>query len=512
MTLLRASTTVGALATVSRVFGYARDILIATVLGAGPVADAFFVAFRLPNLFHRLFAAGPFGSVFVPMLAGRMGQGGQAAGSVFAGEVLAVVVVVSVLFTSALQLAMPWLMFVIAPGFAEDPQRFDLAVTLARIMLFYFLFVLLVLYLGGVLNVLGRFAAAAAMPILLNLFLIASVFVLAPRLETPAHGLAWGLAAAGVAQFMCLWVACRRAGFPLSLPRPRLTPGVRRLLRATAPAAIGTGAMQINLLVDTAIASLLASGSISYLYYAGRVAWLPSGVVSVAVGTALLPLLSRQFGTGDGKGGVESMNRALEVVLLLTLPGAVVLLLISEPIVATLFERGSFTADATGFTAGALLAFAFGLPAFAAGRILGIGFFARGDTATPMRVAFACIAVNLILDLLLMGPMGHVGIALATSIASWLNAAVLFYLLVRCGHFTVDRRLRHRAARTIAACLGMAGVLAGVRLVLGDGPDAGEWERIVSLGVLLAAGFVSFAGLAFLFGAVRVRDLAVFRR
>ena len=392
MTLLRASTTVGALATVSRVFGYARDILIATVLGAGPVADAFFVAFRLPNLFHRLFAAGPFGSVFVPMLAGRMGQGGQAAGSVFAGEVLAVVVVVSVLFTSALQLAMPWLMFVIAPGFAEDPQRFDLAVTLARIMLFYFLFVLLVLYLGGVLNVLGRFAAAAAMPILLNLFLIVSVFVLAPRLETPAHGLAWGLAAAGVAQFTCLWVACRRAGFPLRLPRPRLTPGVRRLLRATAPAAIGTGAMQINLLVDMAIASLLASGSISYLYYAGRVAWLPSGIVSVAVGTALLPLLSRQFGTGDGKGGVESMNRALEVVLLLTLPGAVVLVLISEPIVATLFERGSFTADATGFTAGALLAFAFGLPAFAADRILGIGFFrARGHgDADESRVRLHC--------------------------------------------------------------------------------------------------------------------------
>lgn len=426
MTLLRSSTTVGALATVSRVTGFVRDILMAAVLGAGVLADAFFVAFQLPSLLRQLLAAGSSGSVFVPMFARRLAADGRVAAGGFAGEVLAGAIVVSVVLTSALQLAMPWVMHVIAPGFASDPVRFDLAVEFARIMLLYFLFVLMILHLGGVLNVLGRFAAAAAMPILLNLLLILSLFTLAPLLETPAHGLAWGLAAAGIAQFACLLVACRRTGFPLGFPRPRLTPGVRQLLRSTVPAAIGSAAVQINFLIDMAIASVLASGSISYLYYAGRVVHLPPGIFGMAIGTALLPLLSRQFGAGDGKSGMESMNRSLEMVLLLTLPSAAALLLISEPVIATLFERGSFSADATAATAAALFAFAFGLPAFAMARILRIGFFAREDTRTPMRVALACIAVNLVLDLLLMGPMGHVGIALATSIASWFNAAVLF--------------------------------------------------------------------------------------
>ena len=418
---------------------------------------------------------------------------------------------VSVVFSSALQLAVPWLMYVIAPGFVSDPVRFDLAVSLARIMLLYFLFVLLILHLGGVLNVLGRFAVAAAMPILLNLLLIASLFTLAPLLETPGHGLAWGFATAGAAQFTCLLFACRWAGFPLRFPRPRLTPSVRRLLRLSVPAAVGTGAVEMNFLVNMAIASLLPSGSISYLYYAERVAQLSPGIIRAAIGTVLLSLLPRQLSAGDGRSGRKSMNRALEAALLLTLPSMVALLLIAEPIVATLFERGNFTADATVATAEALFVFAFGLPAFAVGRILVIGFFAREDTVTPMRVGFAYILVNLVLNLLLMGPMGHVGIALATSISSWFHVAVLFYLLVHRGYFAVDRRLRRRVARAMAACLGMAGALVAVQFVFVGEPNAGEWDRIVSLGVLLAAGFLAFAGLAVLFGAVQVRDFVAFR-
>lgn len=512
MTLLRSSATVSALTGISRATGFARDLLMAAALGTSALADAFFVAFQLPGLFRRLLSVGSFSSVFVPMLAGRLATDGRSAASAFAGEVLAGAVMASVVLTSALQLAMPWVMYLIAPGFASDPARFNLAVEFARIMLIYFLFVMMILHLGGVLNVLGRFAAAAAMPILLNLLLMLSLFTLSPLLETPAHGFAWGLAAAGAVQFACLLVACRRTGFPLRFPRPRLTPGVRRLLKLTTPAVVGSGAMHINLLVDAAIASLLASGSISYLYYAGRVMQLPAGIFGLAVGTALLPLLSRQLRVGDGKGEAGSMNRALEMVLFLTLPSAVALLLISEPVIATLFERGSFTADATASTAAALFAFTFGLPAFAIARILRTGFFAREDTGTPMRVALACIAINLVLNLLLMEPMGHVGIALATSAASWFNVAVLLYILVRRKHFTADRRLRRRMMRTLAACLGMAGILAGLQPMLGFEQGAGEWARVVSLGTLLAVGFVSFAGLAFLFGAVRARDFAAFRR
>ena len=512
MTLLRASTTVGILATISRTLGYVRDILIAAVLGVGPVADAFFIAFRLPNLFRRLFATGPFGSVFVPMLVGRMGQGGRAAGVAFAGEMLTAVAVLSILLTSALQLAMPWLMHVFAPGFASDPQQFDFAVGLARIMLVYILFVLLVLHLGGVLNALGRFAATAAMPVLLNLFLIASLLVLAPQLEMPAHALAWGLATAGAAQFACLWAACRRARFPLRLPRPRLTPGVRRFLTAAAPGAVGAGVIQVNLLADAAVASLLESGAVSYLYYAERVAQVPFGIVGLAVGTALVPLLSRQVGAGDRDGAAASMNRALEFVLLLVLPGAAALLLIAEPVVAALFERGNFTAEATAATAAALVAYATGLPAVVLMQILGIGFFSRGDTTTPMRTAFACIAANLALNLLLMGPLGHVGVALATAVACWLNAALLFFILVRRGHYAVDSRLRDRVPRVIGACLGMAGVLGATRLALGGVLGSGEWERIATLTVLVGVGLASFAGLAFLFGAARMRDLSAFGR
>lgn len=513
MTLLRASATVGSLATVSRILGYVRDILMAAVLGAGPLADAFFVAFRLPNLFRRLFAVGPFGSVFVPMLAGRMERDGREGAGVFAGEVLAVAMVASVLLVSILQLAMPWVMHVLAPGFASDPERFDFAVTLARIMLIYFLFVLLILHMGGVLNVLGRFAAAAAMPILLNLFLIASVFVLAPRLETPAHGFAWGLAAAGLVQLACLFAACRRAGFSLKLPRPRLTPGVRRLLSAAAPGAVGAGVLQVNLLVDTAIASLLAPGSISYLYYAERIARVPFGIIGLAVGTALLPLLSRQLGSGDREGATASLNRALEFVLLLTLPGAAALLVVSEPVAAALFERGSFTTEATTSTAAALVAYAVGLPACVLMRILGIGFFSREDTRTPMKVAFVCIAANLILNLLLMEPLRHVGIALATSTSVWLNAGLLLSILVRRGHFAMDSRLRRRLPRIAAACLGMAAALGAAQFMLAGVQETGGWGRFVTFAALAGVGLGSFAGLAFLCGAARMRDLSiVFRR
>ena len=512
MTLLRSSTTVGALTGVSRILGYVRDILMAATLGAGPVADAFFVAFRLPNLFRRLFAGGSLRAVFVPRLTARMVTDGREAARDFAGAVLSVSLVISVLLASGLQLAMPWVMHALAPGFADDPERFDLAVTLARIMLVYFLFVLLVLHLGGVLHALGRFAAAAAMPILLNLLLIFSVFTLAPFLETPAHGFAWGLAAAGTVQLICLLVACRRAGFPLKLPRPRLTPEVRRLLGAAVPAAVGAGVLQVNLLVDAAVASLLETGSISYLYYAERVVRVPFGIVGVAVGTALLPLLSRQIGAGDRDGAAASMNRALEGVLLLILPGMAALLVISEPVVATLFERGSFGADATVSTAEALVAYAVGLPAYALAWILGIGFFSRQDTATPMRIALACIVANLALNLILMDSMHHVGVALATSIASWLNAGLLFYFLVRRGHFATDSRLHRRILGIVAACLGMVAVLEVARFLSGGIPDTGEWGRIAVLGAWITAGFASYAGLAVAFGAVRIRELSIFRR
>lgn len=507
MALLRSIATVGSYTMISRILGFARDILIAAILGAGPVADAFFVAFKLPNFFRRLFAEGAFSAAFVPQFARQFAEGGADGARRFAEEVLAVFVVGLLLFVTALQVAMPWVMLGFAPGFVGDPERFDLAVSMAQITFPYLLFISLVSQLGGVLNALGRFAAAAATPIVLNLCLIAAILGLSPFVATPGHALSWGVAAAGAAQFVWLMAACRRAGFTLRLRPPRLTPRVRRLLRLMVPGAIGAGVVQVNLLIDVVIASLLPAGSVSYLYYADRVNQLPLGVIGVAVGTALLPLLSRQVRAGDDAAAQGSMNRAMEFAFLLTVPGAAALLVIADPIVAVLFERGAFGPAETAATAGALAAYALGLPAYVLIKVLGPGFFAREDTSTPVKIAALCVVLNLALNLALMGPLLHVGIALATVIAAWVNAALLTWFLIRRGHFRPDDRLRRMLPRTLLASAAMAGALWLGERALGGFAAAAPIRDGLALAVLIAIGAASFAAFALMLGAARPGDL-----
>lgn len=507
MALLRSIATVGSYTMISRVLGFARDIIVAAALGAGPVADAFFVAFKLPNFFRRLFAEGAFSAAFVPQFTRHMTDGGVENAKRFAEEVLAVFVVTLFLFVTALQVFMPSVMLGFAPGFADDPERFDLAVTLARITFPYLLFISLVSQLGGILNALGRFAAAAATPIVLNLCLIAALVGLSPVLPTPGHALAWGVSAAGIAQFLWLLRACRKAELTLRLPRPRLTPRVKRLLVLMVPGAIGAGVVQVNLLIDVVIASLLPGGSVSYLYYADRVNQLPLGVVGVAVGTALLPLLSRQVRAGAFDDANASTNRAIEFSLLLTVPGAAALLVVAHPIVTVLFERGAFGPAESAATAGALGAYAVGLPAYVLIKVLGPGFFAREDTTTPVKVAAGCVALNLALNLALMGPLLHVGIALATAISAWVNALLLGWLLVRRGHFRPDARLRRALPRIVLASAAMAGVLWFVFDRLSHVAGADPALRAAALAVLVALGLASFAVFALLFGAASRADL-----
>ena len=507
MALLRSIATVGGFTMISRLLGFVRDIMIAAILGAGPVADAFFVAFKLPNFFRRLFAEGAFNASFVPLFTRHMSEGGRETARAFAQEVMAVFVVGLLLFVPALQITMPWVMHGFAPGFVGDPERFDLAVALAQITFPYLLFISLVSQLGGVLNALGRFAAAAATPIILNLCLIAALVALTPHVETPGHALAWGVAAAGVAQFVWLMDACRRAGFSIRLPRPRLTPRVRRLLVLMLPGAIGAGVVQINLLIDVVIASLLPAGAVSFLYYADRVNQLPLGVIGVAVGTALLPLLSRQLRAGDEDAARHSTNRALEFALLLTVPGALALAVIPGPIIRVLFERGAFAAADTEATAAALAAYALGLPAYVLIKILAPGFFAREDTTTPVKIAALCVAINLALNLALMGPLQHVGIALATAVSAWINSALLFALLVRRGHFALDDRLRRVVPRILAASVAMAAAVLLARHLLAGYAAADPWQAGVGLAALIALGLVSFVGFAIAFGAARPADI-----
>jgi putative peptidoglycan lipid II flippase len=493
MSLLRPVATVGSYTLISRIFGFARDILTAAILGAGPIADAFFVAQRLPNLFRSLFAEGAFSAAFVPLFAGTMAEHGRESARIFAEEALAVLLAALLGFVLLGEIFMPEVMQVIAPGFSEEPGKFDLAVDLARITFPYLLFIALVALQGGVLNSVDRFAAAAATPVLLNLFLIGALLLMRRFDWHDGRALAWAVTAAGFAQFLWLLSSCGRAGLALRLPWPRLTPAVRRTLAVMAPGTVGAGVTQLNLLISTALASFLPSGSVSYLYYADRLNQLPLGVVGIAVGTAILPSLSRQVRLGQLDDAVATQNRGIEMALLLTLPAAVALAVLATPILAVLFQHGAFDPADTAATAAALAAYAAGLPAFVLIKVLAPAFFARHDTATPVKIAVAAMAVNLSLTLILMQFLAHVGIALATTAAGWLNALTLLTLLIRCGHFGFDRRARRNLPRVGLAAVGMGAVLAMLRLVLAPTLAAPGMAPMGALAALICAGLATFA-------------------
>jgi putative peptidoglycan lipid II flippase len=511
MSLVRSIATVGGWTMGSRVLGFVRDILIARYLGAGPVADAFFVAFKFPNFFRRLFAEGAFNASFVPQFAGVLATEGPAEARRYASATLAVLLTVLMPLTFLAQGAMPWLMVVVAPGFLAEPATYALAVELTRITFPYLLFMALVALLGGVLNSLEKFAAAAGAPIVLNIVLIGALLVLQAPLGA-AHSLAWGVAAAGIAQFLLLAVAAERAGMGLSLPWPRLSPRVARTMRLMVPGAIGAGVVQINLVIDVMLASTLPAGAISYLYFADRVAQLPLGVVGVAVGIALLPLMSRQLKSGDDAAALDSQNRAIEFALLLTLPAATALVTVPQPIVQVLFARGAFGDADAAATGGALVGFALGLPAYVLIKALAPGFFAREDTATPVKVAVAALVVNVAAALALMPFLAHVGIALATALSAWLNALALGTLLVRRGRFAIDVRLRRRAVGMLLASAGMAAALWAAAGALVPWLAGGGTVAFLALAALVTVGLVVYGGLALIAGAVQPADFRRFLR
>lgn len=507
MNLLRAITTVGGYTMMSRVFGLVRDVLVASVLGAGTVADCYFVALRLPNLFRRLFAEGAFTAAFVPIFSGLVETEGKAAAKTFADQAFSVLAVVLLAFTALFEAAMPWAMYGLAPGFDAVAGKVELATELSRITFPYLLFISLVSLQSGVLNSLGRFAAAAAAPILLNLTMIAALLGLAPLMETAGHALSWGLAAAGIIQLAWLAHHCRRVGLPIRLVRPRLTPQVRMLGRRIFPVVFGASLYQINQLIGTILASLLAEGAISYLSYADRIAQVPFGVIGVAVGTALLPMLSRQIKAGNSEVALHTQNRGLEFALLLTLPSAAALIVIAGPIISVLFERGNFGASDAAATAATLAAYASGLPAYVLVRVLAPGFFAREDTVTPVRVAAASMVANIILNLILMQAFAYVGIALAASLAAWMNAGLLWVILRQRAFLKMDVQLKRRLPRIVLAALLMAGVLALGQMGLAGMLAGPTLMRAGALALLVGGGLVAFAVFALLTGAAAISDV-----
>jgi putative peptidoglycan lipid II flippase len=481
--------------------------MMAALLGAGPVADAFLVAFKLPNFFRRLFGEGAFNNAFVPIFSGLLAASGRPAALAFAEGALILMILSQAVISVIAELAMPYLVMALAPGFIGDPLRFDLAVELTRITFPYLMLMSLAALFSGVLNAMDRFAAAAATPVLLNLCLMAAMATLPPLFPTVGHALAWGVVAAGIVQFIWLAVALARADAALRLPMPRLDPPLRKLNRLMIPGAIGAGVVQINVMVDVVLASLLPTGAVSYLYYADRVAQLPLGVVGTAIGTALLPLLSRQLKAGDLVRARDSQARAMEMALALTLPAAVGLMLLSQMIIATLFERGAFGPAESAATGAALAAFAAGLPAYVIIKVLTPGFYAREDTATPLKIALATVAVNIALTVLLMQSLAHVGIALGTALAAWLNAAVLALVLARRGHFATDPRLIRRSIRILTATAIMAAGLWAAQTLVPIGSDADLLRRALGLLALIVWGGLLYLGAAQLLGGLDLRDL-----
>lgn len=512
--MLRSIASIGGLTLVSRFLGLARDLLTAALLGAGPVADAFFVAFRLPNHFRALLAEGAFNAAFVPVFSAGLIAGGRSHARRFAAMIASILIVVQLVLLVLFELIMPWFMLIFAPGFTADPAKFDLAVLFSRITFPYLLLISLVSLQGAVLNSLGRFGAAAAAPIFLNLCMIAALVFVTPVVPTAGHALAWGVAAAGIAQFLYLAIEMRRAGMHLHLPWPHLTPEVRRFFKSFGPAALGAGLVQINLFFDTLIASLLPTGTVSYLNYADRINQLPLGVIGVAIGTVLLPELSRHLARGAHDAAGESQNRAIEWSLTLTLPAAIVFLVAPLPVVTGLFQWGAFGAGDAAATAGALAAYAAGLPAFVLIKALLPGLYARADTRTPVRIALVAILINILLKLLLMGPLVQVGVALATSCSAWVNAGLLAVTLHRRGHWRADLRLKRRFPRLLLACLGMALALLACELLLGDWLHSPMgWQRLAAMVLVLAGGGAVLLLLAFLLRLVTPGELrALVRR
>jgi putative peptidoglycan lipid II flippase len=450
--------TVGGFTLLSRITGFVRDIVLAAILGAGPAADAFFVALRLPNHFRAIFAEGAFNAAFVPAYARIREQGGAGRADLFADRIFTLLLASQVVLLAVALVFTPAVIDVLAPGFVDDPVRYALAVKLTRVTFPYLLLITLVTLYGGILNALQRFAAAAAAPIFLNLSIITAL-LLAAYFPNAGHAAAWGVLISGVLQALLVGGDSWRAGALPGLRWPELDADVRRFFRALGPATVGSAGVQLALFADTIIASFLPAGAISALYYADRLNQLPIGVIGIAAGTVVLPEMSRRIAAGDETAAAAAQNRAFEFTLLLAVPCVAAFFIVPELIMRALFMRGAFT-DADAIAAGrTLTAYAFGLLPFVLIRSAVATFFSRGDTATPVKAALIAAAVNIAFKVALMGPLAQVGLALATSIGAWINLGLVFWFAHRAGLVRFDERLRNSAVKLAGAGLALAAAL-----------------------------------------------------
>jgi len=500
--------TVGGYTLLSRLTGFARDIMLAAILGAGPVADAFFVAFRLPNHFRAIFAEGAFNAAFVPAYAHVYGQRGEGPAEVFADRIFTLLFLSQVILLGLAWLFMPQAMTLLAPGFTEDAQQRHLAIELTRITFPYLLLITLVTLYGGMLNVMNRFASAAAASIFLNLSMMMTL-ALAAFFPSVGHAAAWGVLISGFLQYFLLASDLARHG---GLPRfawPRLDEEVRAFFRALGPATVGSMGTQVALFADTIIATFLPAGALSALYYADRLNQLPIGVIGIAIGTVLLPEMSQRLTSGDRDGASASQRRAFNFTLLFSVPFVAAFLSVPEIITRAMFARGAFSKADAAAAGATLAAYAIGLIPFVLIRSAVATFYARKDTATPVKAALIGVAVNVALKIALVGSLAQVGLALATAVGAWVNLLLVTGFAARAGYLDLDRALVRIMMKFLVSGVALAAALwLTARLAVSQLAELSALRDETALLVLIIIGTIAYAGsILLLFGSSWLRSL-----
>jgi len=506
MNLLKATGTIGGLTMVSRVAGFAREMLMSRILGAGIYTDAFYVAFRLPNTFRRLFGEGAFSAGFVPLYSQRLQSGGEAEAKTFSEEVLAVFLPTLIVFTIVFELIMPLFIWAIT-GWHGDQLAFGTFLT--RITFPYLLLISLVSLFSGILNSISRFTAAAFAPALLNLAMLSALIIFHKGGAYSATAVSAGVTVGGILQLGLLLGACKRAGIVLKFRKPKLTPGVRQFIRVVLPATLGAGVYQVSVFIDTFFLARIGTGAVSWFNYADRLNQLPLGVIGAAIGTAILPQVSRHVDIGEADKAAKVQGQAAELAMLLCLPAALALAVTALPLVSAIFEAGKFTASDAQNTALTLSLIALGLPAYVLVKVLTPGFYARRDTATPVKVAIVVLVVNVILNFLLIWGLGWGigGLAAAVALSSWLNCTILYVLLYRRGHFRIEKWLASRLLRQLIAAGAMVAVLLAVRSLLGGWFVGSAGHRLAGVVAIVGAGLIVYFPLVYILGGTDREEL-----
>jgi len=500
--------TVGGYTLLSRLTGFARDIMLAAILGAGPVADAFFVAFRLPNHFRAIFAEGAFNAAFIPAYAHVHGERGEASAKLFSDRVFTLLFLSQVILLVLAFAFMPQVMTLLAPGFTHDAEQRNLAIELTRITFPYLFLITLVTLYGGMLNVMHRFASAAAASIFLNITMMVTLAI-AAFFPTVGHAAAWGVLISGFLQYFLLaGDLAKHGGLPRFAPL-KLDEDIRAFFRALGPATLGSMGTQVAMFADTIIATFLPAGALSALYYADRLNQLPIGVIGIAVGTVLLPEMSRRITADDHQGAMEQQRRAFDFTLLFAVPFVAAFLAVPDVITRAMFARGAFTKTDAAAAGATLAAYAVGLIPFVLIRSAVATFYARKDTATPVKASLTGITVNVMLKLLLMGSLAQIGLALATAIGAWINLLLVLGFAVRAGYLELNRALVQSLLK-----FALTGILLAAVLWLTAKFAATHLSRLsafrdeIVLAILMVVGTVIYAGsILLLFGRGWLRSL-----